>query len=135
MSSKSDSADKERECKRRKKNLESWKRNKTKDDRTHGKRYLNTRGNVVEPKTITDFNDNCCETFSIEERRVILSQLLNMNSKNEQDIYLMGLMEIVPIKRRRTTINAQVKKVTFHYYVLKESKRMRVCKKVFLYLH
>ncbi|KAK4875554.1 hypothetical protein RN001_011976 [Aquatica leii] len=56
MSSNSDSADKERKCKKGKKNPESWKRNKTKYAQTHGKRYLNTRGNVFEPKTITDFN-------------------------------------------------------------------------------
>lgn len=70
-----------------------------------------------------------------DEKEGILTKLLNMQSKNEQDIYLMGLMEAKPVARRRKRCENSVKTTTFVYSVKKNGNRIHVCKKAFLSLH
>ena len=56
-----------------------------------------------------------------------------MLSKNEQDIHLMGLMEVKPVARRRTQSN--IKTATFAYFIRNEGQKIQVCKQAFISLH
>lgn len=80
-------------------------------------------------------SDKCTEHITQEEKKAILAKLLEMRSKNQQDTYLIGLMEVKPIARRRKSSRNCVKNAIFSYWITQQGKRKRLCKKAFLRLH
>lgn len=71
-----------------------------------------------------------------DEKRPILTQLYERQSKDEQDTYLLGLMECREIARSRPKEERKkIKTKTFSYFVRKGSERHPVCKTAFLHLH
>lgn len=54
MSSSDSDSSTDRSFKKRKKNINTWKRNQRKHARVHGEEYVNQAGNVVAKKTVRD---------------------------------------------------------------------------------
>lgn len=68
----------------------------------------------------------------------ILSQFSSFHTKDEQDIYLQGLIKSVPVKRRRPNNakdahTAHISSYKFH--VLVDSVQVEVCRKAFISMH
>nr|CAI5821871.1 unnamed protein product [Callosobruchus analis] len=128
----------ERSLKRRKKQPHEWKQNKRKQARLRGEEYVSTSGKTISRKMVGEISscsDKCTEQILQDEKQAILSKLYEMKSKDQQDTYLMGLMEVKPIARRRKSSRNCVKTATFSYWISQHGKRKRVCKKAFLRLH
>nr|CAI5850995.1 unnamed protein product [Callosobruchus analis] len=128
----------ERSLKRRKKQPHEWKQNKRKQARLRGEEYVSTSGKTISRKMVGEISscsDKCTEQILQDEKQAILSKLHEMKSKDQQDTYLMGLMEVKPIARRRKSSRNCVKTATFSYWISQHGRRKRVCKKAFLRLH
>nr|CAI5821872.1 unnamed protein product [Callosobruchus analis] len=88
----------ERSLKRRKKQPHEWKQNKRKQARLRGEEYVSTSGKTISRKMVGEISscsDKCTEQILQDEKQAILSKLYEMKSKDQQDTYLMGLMELI----------------------------------------
>ncbi|XP_050315423.1 uncharacterized protein LOC126749795 isoform X2 [Anthonomus grandis grandis] len=96
-------------------NSSKYLRNQVKYGRTHGKQYLNYKGNSVSAKTIGK-PCSCPMKWFIkvdeDNRKCVFTKFYEMSSKNEQDTYIQGRIEICGVKRRR--------KITQPDYIHKE---------------
>lgn len=76
------------------------------------------------------------QNFTVSEKQTFISNFYDGKPKNEQDTYLMGLMEAVAVSRHRKRDGSKGEKTsTFKYHVVKEGIRVQVCKEAFLNLH
>lgn len=75
--------------------------------------------------------------FSFEEKLAIFKEFYDGKSKNQQDTYLMSLIDACEIKRRRTKEADRKNKrdYTFTYFFKMSCKKQRVCRDAFLILH
>lgn len=75
--------------------------------------------------------------LSHDEKITIFKSLYCGKPKNEQDTFLMGLVDVEDIKRRRPKYPEpkQNRRGNFKYHVLNGSVRREVCKKAFLSLY
>lgn len=72
------------------------------------------------------------EKFNEDVKSKIISKLYAGQAKNEQDIFLLGLIEVKPCERRRkrTGNDTHLKNNTFSFFVINENReRKLVCKK------
>nr|CAD7409591.1 unnamed protein product [Timema poppensis] len=80
----------------------------------------------------------CLDALSEEEKLTIFTHFYNdFTSKDEQDIFLQGLIEVRPIARRRSHGPVEKKKPRksgFCYHVLNGGTRVPVCKKALINL-
>nr|CAI5850994.1 unnamed protein product [Callosobruchus analis] len=115
----------ERSLKRRKKQPHEWKQNKRKQARLRGEEYVSTSGKTISRKMVGEIScsDKCTEQILQDEKQAILSKLHEMKSKDQQDTYLMGLMEVKPIARRRKSSRNCVKTATFSYWISQHGRR------------
>lgn len=61
-----------------------------------------------------------------------------LNTKDEQDIYLQGLIEKHDVRRRckpKTKVRHTERTCSFNHYVLVKETRTKVCQNAFLSLH
>lgn len=59
-----------------------------------------------------------------------------MNTKDEQDIYLQGLIEVMPIKQRRKRLEeGKNRSRSFRHFLCVNGKRIKVCQNIFLTVH
>lgn len=79
----------------------------------------------------------CTQKFNDVEKACLLSLLYNGRMKNEQDTYLMGLIEAKPIirHRKRKASNLHNRTASFSYVIVKNGERIPVCKQAFLSLY
>ncbi|CAH0562999.1 unnamed protein product [Brassicogethes aeneus] len=121
-------------------NDENYQRNVIKKSRVQGKAYVNYKGNAVAARQL---GDGCrCpmkyfEKLNDDKKIELLNRFHSLNSKDDQDIYLQGLLEVVDVKRRsklQNPENANEKTCSFHHYVPIDGKRRKVCQKAFLSL-
>ncbi|VEN61902.1 unnamed protein product [Callosobruchus maculatus] len=125
---------------KRKRNVASWKHNAVKTARVQGQAYVSTKGKKVDARTVGPAcrcAQKCMQQFTEEEKKDVMSKLYNRTTKNEQDTYLQGLMEVRPIQRHRIrgAENKQERKSNFSYFVMKGPNRIPVCKQAFISLH
>lgn len=61
----------------------------------------------------------------------------SFETKNEQDVFLLGQIQAVPIQRRKLKLNNNGAKrsSSYRYHVLKQELRIQVCKKAFMGLY
>lgn len=120
-------------------NKSEHKKEKRKIARREGKEYVNKKGNVVPARSTGPdcrCKDNCTAEFNQEDKADIIMKLYSRGSKNEQDTFLMGLIERFDIKQKSATDDSLKKKTSsFHYFAMKDSDRVKVCRKAFLSLH
>ncbi|CAH1988271.1 unnamed protein product [Acanthoscelides obtectus] len=139
--SSSESSDTEMIDRKRKKGCpETWKRNERKKARLLGSQYTTKTGKIVskrEVKADCTCKNKCMTKFTMEEKEAVLRALYEKGSKNQQDVYLHGLMECKPVVRKRPNKEAREKLRTasFSYYIRKPLEKQRVCKTAFLNLH
>lgn len=81
----------------------------------------------------------CFDVTTEQDRSRIIAHFNNLRTKNEQDSYLCGLINVLPVKRRRSRGNpeeAEFHKHSYKYFVsvLKdgETTRIPVCSKAFI---
>ena len=80
----------------------------------------------------------CFTKINENDRNNIFAKFYSLKTKDEQDIYLQGLIEKRSVGRRRkkTTENEEIKKsCTYIHFVLVGNTRVRVCQKAFLSLN
>nr|CAH7725218.1 unnamed protein product [Callosobruchus chinensis] len=126
---------------KRKKNVASWKHNTIKTARVQGQAYIiSTKGKKVDARTVgppCSCTQKCMQQFTEEGKKDVMSKLYNRTTKNEQDTYLQGLMEVRPIQRHRirNAENKRESKSNFSYFVMKGRNRIPLCKQAFISLH
>lgn len=144
MSSSSEEEDVIEETRKRKKgvrHVSDYKKEVIKRSRLLGKEYVNTRGNVVMKKTNTDENcdckEQCTSKYSFEDKLTIFTHLYDGKPKDQQDTYLMGLIESSEVKRRRSKNPEPAKNRanSFTYFCRVGSVKQKVCRKAFMILH
>ena len=75
--------------------------------------------------------------MSQAEKASILTHLYQGAPKDQQDTYLIGLMECRELARRRPKGETKQKNrtTTFSYFIRNGSERLSVCKTAFLNIH
>ncbi|XP_063230663.1 uncharacterized protein LOC134535479 [Bacillus rossius redtenbacheri] len=121
-------------------NVEEYKCQRIKRARLQGKEYANYRGNVVKTKSTTEScrcARKCYDKIDIAQRGKLLDAIHSFSCKNEQDIYLQGLLDAVPIKLRRPRNGDKSGKrsSSFTFHVVIQERRVKVCKKAFIQLY
>ncbi|XP_063224104.1 uncharacterized protein LOC134531946 [Bacillus rossius redtenbacheri] len=121
-------------------NVEEYKCQRIKRARLQGKEYANYRGNVVKTKSTTEScrcARKCYDKIDIAQRGKLLDAIHSFSCKNEQDIYLQGLLDAVPIKHRRPRNGDKSGKrsSSFTFHVVIQERRVKVCKKAFIQLY
>ncbi|XP_046677404.1 uncharacterized protein LOC124365466 [Homalodisca vitripennis] len=117
-----------------------WKRNTKRVSRCKGLEYEDYKGRIVPAKT-TGPPCNCkrfkCFDGLTELDQInILQRLLDLPSKNDQDLYIQNLIEIHDVKKRRPRKGEDARNVDkmYTYFLLVGNQRTQVCYKAFLSL-
>ncbi|KAF5289445.1 hypothetical protein FQR65_LT11818 [Abscondita terminalis] len=100
--------------KKRQRNLSDWKKKK------------------VEPPCTC--KQKCMDNLSDQDKVQILSKLYTDKSKNIQDTFLQGLIELKPIERRRKRLaeGGKQRGSNFVCFVMHRNNRIPVCKQAFM---
>ncbi|XP_046684818.1 uncharacterized protein LOC124370567 [Homalodisca vitripennis] len=76
------------------------------------------------------------EAVTEEDQVDVLNHFLNLNTKDQQDLFLQSLIDVNDIKHRRPrTEDARTNCAAFTYHVMVGTDRVQVCFKAFLSLH
>lgn len=79
----------------------------------------------------------CFEKLNDDIKNELFNRFRSLKTKDDQDIYLQGLLEVVNIKKKSKPLNpdnSKAKTCSFHHYVPIDGKRRKVCQKAFLSL-
>ncbi|KAI4468070.1 dna-directed rna polymerases i ii and iii subunit rpabc2 [Holotrichia oblita] len=120
---------------------EDYQRSVIKRSRVKGQEYINYKGNVVRAKSIGEnckCKRKCFEKIVEADRLTVFNRLYGLASKDEQDIYLEGLLSFRPVKRRRKQTEEFIgskRNCSFSYCVLVNSETKVICKKAFINMH
>lgn len=123
---------------KRKRNEELYQRNKIKKARVKGESYTNYKNVLVPARRLgaCGCKKKCTEKILDVEKEEIFQKFYEISSKNEQDMFLQGLILCKEIKRRRPrTEGAKKRGNSFSYYILLGSGRKEVCHNAFLGLY
>lgn len=111
------------------------KKEKMRLSRLKGTEYRNSKGNLVAAKSTGPdclCKKKCTEAFSALEKENLINSLYNGRPKNEQDTFLMGLIESKEVTRRRPSNNeSRQQSSSFIYFAMKRAIRTKVCRKAF----
>lgn len=78
----------------------------------------------------------CFKKLSEGDQMSIFNRFYQLNSKNEQDIFLQGLIEIYDVNRKRPrSEKARINQNSFKYNVLIDNMKQEVCLNAFLSLY
>lgn len=127
----------EARTKKRRDNSADYSRNIIKQARIHGQAYVTPKNKIVPAKTIgppCQCAKKCCETITEDNKIEIFNKLYDLSTKNEQDIYLQGLIICKDIKRRRVQKENPLRQKTFLYTVQIGNEKKEVCNSAFLSL-
>lgn len=106
--------------------------------RSKGEEFVTNTGLLVEAKNTgkdCTCRAKCMENFSPDERGEIIKNLYNGRSKNERDVYLMGLIELHEVSRHRPiNDNSKNTDYSYSYFALKNKTRVKVCRQAFISL-
>ncbi|KAG8178701.1 hypothetical protein JTE90_011627 [Oedothorax gibbosus] len=119
---------------------ETYKFEVQKSKRLRGEEYVSvTTGTVVPAKSNNDRDCSCREMctlmFSLQEREQCLNTLRGFKTKNDQDTFLMGLIDRKVPSRVRSKSKVQFKQSTFVYHAMIVTARLTVCRKAFSILY
>lgn len=122
-------------------NTHLYKQVQQKSQRLLGKSYVSTSTGKLMSAKHNNNNDcvckkNCTQQFSAEEKRHLMEFLYNGRPKNEQDTYIMGLIEHSKVTRRRSkTENPKKRDRSFTYFAMKGNEKVKVCRHAFSILY
>lgn len=113
-----------------------WKKNLQKTRRIHGLRYK-TRYGVRKPAK--EFIDhpcrcarNCSSQILAEIREKLMKDFYNLQSTNEQNIFLRGCIQTSEVRRLRPISGVKApRNKAFSYFLRINNESTRVCKKYF----
>lgn len=76
------------------------------------------------------------DKFSDEEKRNIIKTVYIGRPKNEQDTFLLGMIERRDVQRHRPK-NEESKQTqsSFHFFAMKGNNKIQVCRKAYISLH
>ncbi|KAK4881308.1 hypothetical protein RN001_004627 [Aquatica leii] len=103
--------------KKRRRNSSDWNVNKRKLARQEGREYVTIKGVTVPGKKVEPpctCKRKCIDSLCEQDKVQILSKLYTDTSKNLQDTFLQGLMEIKPIERRRKRLTESAKQRSYY---------------------
>ena len=77
------------------------------------------------------------DSFKDQDKRNIISKVYAGQPKNEQDTFLMSLIEVKPVerKRKRSDSGTVSKENSFKYFAMPNRVRIPICKKAYMSLH
>ncbi|XP_039275957.1 uncharacterized protein LOC111056390 [Nilaparvata lugens] len=125
---------------KRKRHEETYRRNVNKLARNSGAEYKNYKGKTVHAKQsgppCNCKRHKCFDGIQELDRIDILQRILNLPSKNEQDLFIQSLIEIHDVKQRRPRKDDSARTVDkmYTYFVMVGNQRTPVCYKAFLSL-
>lgn len=97
--------------------------------------HINHKGHLVQRKEVKEELCRCrmqC-SLSMENKTEILNNFYNIPTKEQQDLYLQGLIDVKKCETHRPrNENAQLLDHVFFYHCLNGTERMHVCKTAFL---
>lgn len=105
--------------------------------RIAGKEYVNTRGELVSGRKIGEdckCRRNCYVNVSEEVRMKLFEGYYSLNSHDEQNAYLFGLIRKKDIARKRSKDSVR-RTCTYTYYVRNRGKEIQVCRLAFAHIH
>ncbi|CAH1968729.1 unnamed protein product [Acanthoscelides obtectus] len=132
-----DSTENESSSHRKKRaNPDFYQRSIIKKERVKGEPYKNYKGNNIPGKILgsaCSCRAKCFEKFANEELHSNMVRFISLESKDQQDICLQGLIEVRSIQRRRARVEVgtKAKSNTFEY-TFKGSDKIEVCLKAFI---
>lgn len=78
----------------------------------------------------------CFSKFTDDEKLIMFNKLYQLETKDEQDIYLQGLIEKQPVARKRVrNVGGNNRAKSFYHFVSHNQQRVKVCLGAFLSLH
>jgi hypothetical protein len=112
------------------------KATKIKKCRAKGLEYVNNKGNLIHAKTVGESCNcrlKCFKKINEIQRIEALTEVLNLNTKNEQDIFLQSLLVKKSIKQRRPRKDDPKisRGASFLYNAKIGNEKVIVCKKAF----
>lgn len=125
--------------KKRQLHKEEHVREKEKIARRHGEEFVTSKGVLVQAKTTgpnCECKRKCTDSFSMEEKDNIIKSVYNGRPKNEQDTFLIGLIERFDVARHRPSNETSKKHdSSFKYFAMKTTTRVEVCRRAYISLH
>ncbi|KAJ4426861.1 hypothetical protein ANN_26660 [Periplaneta americana] len=105
---------------KRKANPQSYKRNVVKQARLKGEAYTNYSGKKIDAKTVGEnCRMQCTQNIGDDDYVEIFKQIYTLKTKNEQDIFLQGLIDVQDIARNRLRQGEKkLDRTSFKYHVL-----------------
>jgi hypothetical protein len=128
-----------RESKKRTNNSSNYKRNVIKKAKLQGIDHINHVGKSVPAKKTGEScscNLKCFNSISKDNQLDILTNFLNIPTKNQQDLFLQGLIECCDVKRHRNRKNSNSERnKSFIYHVMVGDVRKKICRQAFFSLY
>lgn len=116
-------------------NEDNYKRNAIKKAKVKGKAHTNYKGRIVPQKEPKQELCRCrmqC-TLSMDDKKEIHYHFYKIETKEHQDLYLQGLIELKQCTSHRPrTENAKFLDHVFQYHCLNGNERIHICKTAFL---
>lgn len=120
-------------------NKEKHVREMEKLARRQGEEFVTSAGVLVLAKTTgpnCKCRKKCMESFGNEDKENIIKTLYSGRPKNEQDTFLMSLIERYDVVRHRpSNKNSKQQESSFKYFAMKGTNRVEVCRNAYISLH
>ena len=88
-----------------------WKRNSRKRLKAAGEEHTNCSGQLVQTKVRSPLRcrctNKCQDSVSDEEADLIWQRFYEMADYEKQNSYLLGLIDAVPVRRKRTKVESR----------------------------
>nr|CAH7754812.1 unnamed protein product [Callosobruchus chinensis] len=112
--------------KKRKSDPTKYDRNIRKKARVEGKSYTSSKGKNIPAKHVggSPCRLKCYEKFNEDDKLQIFQRFYSLQTKDEQDIFLQGLIQVLNIKQRRPRQSEKhkPKSVSYKFYDLLKLK-------------
>ncbi|XP_046684658.1 uncharacterized protein LOC124370417 [Homalodisca vitripennis] len=116
----------------------NYKLNIVKEARVKGQSYVSHKGKEVsakKPQFDCRCANKCLKNLGEEDCLDVFQRFYDIPSKNEQDLYIQGLIDAVDVQQRRPredVVNRGKKNASFSYHLMVGVTRKEVCFKAFL---
>jgi len=102
-----------------------------------GKSYVNSKGDIVDERKIGEdcrCRRKCYTLVTEEERHKLFMGYYSLNSHDEQNAYLFGLIRKTEIARKRSK-ESDRRTCSYKYFVRTQGKEVQICRLAFAHIH
>lgn len=102
-----------------------------------GKAYVNSKGDIVDERKIGEdcrCRRKCYALVTEEERHKLFVGYYSLNSHDEQNAYLFGLIRKTEIARKRSK-ESDRRTCSYKYFVRTQGKEIQICRLAFAHIH